>query len=158
MVVLGLGIGCVMQVLVVAVQNAVPQSQLGTATSSSTFFRSIGGAFGVAIFGAIFNNRLAANLPKYLPPAALRAVHGSNISASPAQLDALPPAIHHGYVLAFSDSLHAVFLIGAPISLVAFALTWFLKDLPLRGHAYLAGDDVTLRGNAPAAAQGAAKL
>jgi hypothetical protein len=82
MVVLGLGIGCVMQVLVVAVQNAVPQSQLGTATSSSAFFRSIGGAFGVAVFGAIFNNRLAANLPKYLPPSALRAVHGSNISAT----------------------------------------------------------------------------
>jgi EmrB/QacA subfamily drug resistance transporter len=143
MVVLGLGIGCVMQVLVVAVQNAVPQSQLGTATSSSTFFRSIGGAFGVAVFGAIFNNRLAANLPKYLPPAALRAVHGSNVSASPAQLDALPAAIHHGYVLAFSESLHAVFLIGAPIALLAFALTWFLKDLPLRDRAYLAaGDEV----------------
>jgi EmrB/QacA subfamily drug resistance transporter len=138
MVVLGLGIGCVMQVLVVAVQNAVPQSQLGTATSSSTFFRSIGGSFGVAVFGAIFNNRLAANLPKYLPPAALRAVHGSNVSASPAQLDALPPAIHHGYVLAFNDSLHVVFLIGAPVALLAFALTWLLKELPLRDRAYLA--------------------
>ena len=140
MVVLGLGIGCVMQVLVVAVQNAVPQSQLGTATSSSTFFRSIGGAFGVAVFGAIFNNRLAANLPKYLPPSALRAVHGSNISASPAQIDALPPAIHHGYVQAFSESLHAVFLIGAPIALLAFVLTWFLKDLPLRDRAYLTAE------------------
>jgi MFS family permease len=137
MVVLGLGIGCVMQVLVVAVQNAVPRSQLGTATSSSTFFRSIGGSFGVAAFGAIFNNRLAANLPKYLPPSALRAVHGSNISASPAQLDALPPAVHHGYVLAFSDSLHAVFLIGAPVSLLAFALTWLLKEVPLRDQAYV---------------------
>lgn len=104
---------------------------------------------GVAVFGAIFNNRLAASLPKYLPPSALRAVHGSNISASPAQLDALPPAIHHGYVLAFSDSLHAVFLIGAPIALLAFALTWFLKDLPLRGHAYLAADDALPHGNAP---------
>ena len=113
---------------------------------------------GVAVFGAIFNNRLAANLPKYLPPSALRAVHGSNISASPAQLDALPPAIHHGYVLAFSDSLHAVFLIGAPIALLAFALTWFLKDLPLRGHAYLAADDVMPRGNAPDTPLGAAKL
>ncbi len=149
MVVLGAGIGCVMQVLVVAVQNAVPQAQLGTATSLSTFFRSIGGSFGVAVFGAIFNNRLAANLPKYLPPSALRAVHGSNVSASPAQLDALPPAIHDGYVLAFSDSLHAVFLIGAPVALLAFALTWLLKDLPLRGHAYLATDDPTPSGNAP---------
>ena len=149
MVVVGAGIGLVMQVLVVAVQNAVPQRQLGTATSSSTFFRSIGGAFGVAVFGAIFINRLAVNLPKYLPPAALRAVHGSNISASPAQLDALPPAIHHGYVLAFSESLHVVFLIGVPVALLAFALTWFLKDLPLRGHAYLAADDAMPSGNAP---------
>ena len=137
MVVLGLGIGCVMQVLVVAVQNAVRRSQLGTATSSSTFFRSIGGSFGVAAFGAIFTNRLAANLPKYLPPSALRAVHGSNVSASPAQLDALPPAVHHGYVLAFSDSLHVVFLIGAPVALLAFALTWLLKEVPLRDQAYV---------------------
>ena len=158
MVVLGLGIGCVMQVLVVAVQNAVPQSQLGTATSSSTFFRSIGGAFGVAVFGAIFNNRLAANLPKYLPPSALRAVHGSNISASPAQLDALPPAIHHGYVLAFSDSLHAVFLIGAPIALLAFALTWFLKDLPLRDRAYVAGDGAVPGGDTHDLPRDAARL
>ena len=149
MAVVGAGIGLVMQVLVVAVQNAVPQSQLGTATSSSTFFRSIGGAFGVAIFGAIFINRLAVNLPKYLPPAALRAVHGSNISASPAQLDALPPAIHHGSVLAFSESLHVVFLIGVPIALLAFALTWFLKDLPLRGHAYLASHDAMPSGHVP---------
>ena len=149
MVVLGLGIGCVMQVLVVAVQNAVPQSQLGTATSTSTFFRSIGGSFGVAVFGAIFNNRLAANLPKYLPPAALHAVHGSNVSASPKQLDALPPAIHHGYVLAFNDSLHVVFLIGAPVALLAFALTWLLKELPLRDRAYLAGGDEAPAGAEP---------
>ena len=156
MVILGLGIGCVMQVLVVAVQNAVPQSQLGTATSSSTFFRSIGGAFGVAVFGAIFNNRLAANLPKYLPPSALRAVHGSNISASPAQIDALPPAIHHGYVQAFSESLHAVFLIGAPIALLAFVLTWFLKDLPLRDRAYLTAEGEKQAESAPDIPQDAA--
>ncbi|MGZ4434881.1 MAG: MDR family MFS transporter [Trebonia sp.] len=158
MFVLGAGIGGVMQVLVVAVQNAVPRSQLGTATSSSAFFRSIGGSFGVAVFGAIFNNRLAANLPRYLPPAALRAVHGSNVSASPAQLDALPPAIHHGYVLAFSESLHAVFLIGAPIALVAFGLTWFLKDLPLRDHAYNAGDAAAPGGDAGDISRDAAKL
>ena len=149
MVILGLGIGCVMQVLVVAVQNAVPQSQLGTATSSSTFFRSIGGAIGVAGFGAVFNNRLAANLPRYLPPAALKAVHGSNIAASPAQLDALPPLIHHGYVLAFSDSLHVVFQIGAPVALLAFALTWLLKEVPLRDRAYLAGNDGVPEASSP---------
>jgi EmrB/QacA subfamily drug resistance transporter len=137
MVVLGLGIGCVMQVLVVAVQNSVPQSQLGTATSSSTFFRSIGGSFGVAVFGAIFDNRLTANLPKYLPPSALRAIHGSNVTASPAQLDKYPPSIHRGFILAFSDSLHVVFLVGAPIAVLAFAMTWLLKEVPLRAHAYV---------------------
>ena len=158
MVILGLGIGCVMQVLVVAVQNAVPQSQLGTATSSSTFFRSIGGSIGVAGFGAIFNNRLAANLPRYLPPAALKAVHGGNVSASPAQLDALPPPIHHGYVLAFSDSLHVVFQIGAPVALLAFALTWLLKEVPLRDRAYVAGDDAAPAAESPANSREAASL
>src|SRR3984957_626423 len=158
MVILGLGIGCVMQVLVVAIQNAVPQSQLGTATSSSTFFRSIGGSIGVAGFGAIFNTRLAATLPRYLPPAALKAVHGSNIAASPAQLDALPPPIHHGYVLAFSDSLHVVFQIGAPVALLAFALTWLLKEVPLRDRANLAGDDAVPAAKSPAAARDPASL
>jgi EmrB/QacA subfamily drug resistance transporter len=158
MFVLGAGIGCVMQVLVVAVQNAVPRSQLGTATSSSAFFRSIGGSFGVAVFGAIFNNSLAANLPRYLPPAALRAVHGSNVSASPAQLDALPPAIHQGYVQAFSASLHTVFLIGAPIALVGFVLTWFLKDIPLRDQAYLGAGDAVPGGDGRDIPQDVAKL
>ncbi|WP_323746535.1 MDR family MFS transporter [Catenulispora pinisilvae] len=140
MFVVGAGIGLVMQVLVVAVQNAVPRSQLGTATSSATFFRTIGGSFGVAVLGAVFNNRLAANLPKHLPASALGEVHGSNITASPAQLDALPSAVRHGFVLAFNDSLHVVFLLGVPISLIAFALTWFLKELPLRDRAYVGED------------------
>jgi MFS family permease len=137
MFVVGAGIGLVMQVLVVAVQNAVPRSQLGTATSSATFFRTIGGSFGVAVLGAIFNSRLADNLPKYLPATALGEVHGSDITASPAQLDALPPATRYGFVLAFNDSLHVVFLVGVPISLVAFVLTWFVKELPLRDRAYV---------------------
>ena len=53
---------------------------------------------------------------------------------------------------------HAVFLIGAPIALLAFALTWLLKDLPLRSHAYIAADDTMPRGNAPDTPQGTAKL
>jgi EmrB/QacA subfamily drug resistance transporter len=140
MFVVGVGIGLVMQVLVVAVQNSVPRDQLGTATSSATFFRTIGGSFGVAALGAVFNSRLAANLPKYLPASALKSVRGSDITGSPAQLDALPPAVHHGYVLAFNDSLHTVFLVGVPIALVAFVLTWFVKELPLRDRAYVTGE------------------
>ena len=71
MFVLGVGLGCVMQVLVLIVQNAVPYSELGVATSSATFFRSIGGSFGVAIFGAIFSNVLVGNLVKHLGTAKL---------------------------------------------------------------------------------------
>ena len=66
MLVLGIGLGCVMQVLVLIVQNAVPYSELGVATSGATFFRSIGGSFGAAIFGAIFSNVLVGNLVKHL--------------------------------------------------------------------------------------------
>jgi EmrB/QacA subfamily drug resistance transporter len=137
MFIVGFGIGLVMQILVVAVQNAVPRSQLGTATSSATFFRSIGGSFGVAALGTIFNNRLAVNLPKYLPPAALKQIKGSNITASPAQLNALPAPVHHGFVLAFNHSLQVVFLVGVPLGLLAFVLTWFLREIPLRDNAYL---------------------
>ena len=71
MFVLGCGLGCVMQVLVLIVQNAVPHTELGVATSGATFFRSIGGSFGTAIFGAIFSNVLAGNLVEQLGHARL---------------------------------------------------------------------------------------
>jgi EmrB/QacA subfamily drug resistance transporter len=141
MFVVGFGIGLVMQVLVVAVQNAVPHEQLGAATSSTSFFRTIGGSFGVSTLGAVFNRQLTANLPKYLPPQAVQQVHGSTITASPAQLDTLPGPIRHGFIQAFDASLHVVFLVGVPIGLLAFVLTWFLKELPLRDKAYVSAAD-----------------
>jgi EmrB/QacA subfamily drug resistance transporter len=137
MFVVGIGLGGVMQVLVIAIQNAVPYRHLGTATSTATFFRSIGGSFGVAVFGAILNTRLAANLPRYLPPAALGRVSGGSVASNPAQLRALPPALHHGFVLAFSHSLQTVFLVGVPVGALAFALTWLLKEVPLRDEAFV---------------------
>jgi EmrB/QacA subfamily drug resistance transporter len=136
MVIVGLGVGCVMQVLVVAVQNAVPYNQLGTATSSATFFRSIGSAFGVALFGAIYDIRLLAELPKYLPASVVRQL-GKNISLTPAQIDKLPAPLRHGYVEAFSHSLQVVFLFGVPFTIVGFALTWLLKEIPLRDSAFV---------------------
>jgi EmrB/QacA subfamily drug resistance transporter len=140
MFLIGLGVGFVMQIVVVIVMNAAPQEYLGTATSSATFFRSIGGSFGVAVFGAIFNNRLFSELPKYLPAAALktiRAVSGHTIATNPAQLAALPAPIHHGFVEAFSHSLTFAFLIGVPIALVAFVLCWFIPEVPLRDKAFV---------------------
>jgi MFS family permease len=125
--ILGLGLGFVMQVLVLAVQNAVDYQHLGVATSGATLFRSIGGSIGVALFGAIFANRLGAEIAGALPP-------GTKIpaAADPSAIKALPPAIHAPFVEAFASALQIVFLAAVPISIVAFALTWFLREVPLR--------------------------
>lgn len=137
MFVLGLGIGGVMQVLVIAVQNAVPYSQLGTATSAATFFRSIGGSFGVAIFGAIFNSRLSSNLPKYLPKYALSSIKGGNVTSSPAALDKLPTLVKDGFIEAFAHSLHIVFLVAVPVAVLGFIFSLLIKEVPLRKSAFM---------------------
>ena len=136
MFIMGLGVGMVMQVLVVVVQNAVPYSDLGVATSTATFFRSIGGSFGVALFGAVFDNRLFAALPKHLPPSAARLIENGNISANPAQLNKLPPAAHQIVITAFSHAIQWVFAVGAPLTVLAFGLAWLIKETPLRSQAY----------------------
>jgi EmrB/QacA subfamily drug resistance transporter len=141
MMIVGVGLGLVMQVLVVAVQNSVPHSQLGTATSSSTFFRTIGGAFGVALFGTIFNSRLYAEFPKYLPASIVKQIAHTSLSSNPSQLDALPPAIHQGFVQSFSHALDLVFLISVPFAVVAFVLALFLKEIPLRDRAAVTVED-----------------
>jgi EmrB/QacA subfamily drug resistance transporter len=132
MFVLGVGIGGVMQVLVIAVQNAVPYEDLGVATAGATFFRSIGGSFGTAVFGAIFASQLTGNLSHYLSGTPVPAGFHPTAGASPAALAKLPSSVHAGYIHAFAASLHTVFLIAVPIAAVAFALTWLLKEVPLR--------------------------
>jgi EmrB/QacA subfamily drug resistance transporter len=132
MLVLGLGLGFVMQVLVLAVQNAVPYSQLGIATSSATLFRSIGGSLGTAILGAIFANRLANELASQLPAGSSATSSLTSGQVNPAQVASLPPALHDGYVHSFTDSLSTVFLIAAAVVAVAFLLAWTLEERPLR--------------------------
>ena len=130
MLVLGLGLGMVMQVLVLAVQNAVDYRDLGVATSGATLFRSIGGSVGVAAFGALFAARLTRGLMALMPP-------GEHLptAATPGAIAALPPALKTGYLDAFTAALHPVFAAAAAIAVIAFALTWLLEDLPLRGPA-----------------------
>ncbi len=135
MFVLGLGLGLVMQVLVLAVQNAVPYSELGVATSGATLFRSIGGSFGASVLGAIFASQLTHHLSDAFPGQA--SPGGGRFN--PADLAQLPPAVHDAYVQAFTDSLNVVFLVAAAIGVVAFALTWFIKELPLRDTVATAG-------------------
>ena len=135
MFVLGLGLGLVMQVLVLAVQNAVPYSELGVATSGATLFRSIGGSFGASVLGAVFASQLTHNLTQAFPGQANPG--GGHID--PSALAQLPPAVHDAYVQAFTDSLNVVFLVAAAIGVAAFALTWFIKELPLRDTVATAG-------------------
>ncbi len=128
--VLGLGLGMVMQVLVLAVQNSVDPSMMGVATSGSTLFRQIGGSIGVALFGTIFANRVRVELAARLPV-------GAHIpkTINPAGISHLPPAAHAAFADAFAAALHPVFLMAACVSVLAFALTWLLREVPLRTKA-----------------------
>jgi predicted MFS family arabinose efflux permease len=127
LLVLGLGLGLVMQVLVLAAQNAVPYEMLGVATSGSTLFRQIGGAVGVSIFGAIFANRLATELASRLPPG----VHVP-AAASPALVRKLPGAIKQPFIEAFTAAITPIFIAAAGFAILAFLLTWLLREVPLR--------------------------
>ena len=133
MVILGTGIGLVMQVLILAVQNAVDWTQLGVATSASTFFRSVGGAFGTAVFGAIFNARLAHELERLLPAGARGvSLQGEGLRGGPEALRALPPTVRPLVIEAFANSIQTVFWCGVPLAAAAFAFTWLMKEIPLR--------------------------
>ncbi len=133
MFVLGLGLGSVMQVLVLAVQNSVDYSDLGVATSGATLFRSIGGSVGTAVLGSIFSNRLSSELSATLPPAAKGALgSGGSISFNTAKLAKLPPPIHTIYITAFTNALNIVFVVAAAVAAAAFVLSLFLEQRPLR--------------------------
>ncbi|HWB52492.1 MAG TPA: MDR family MFS transporter [Stellaceae bacterium] len=127
LILLGLGVGLVMQVLVLAAQNAVDFRHLGVATSGTTLFRSIGGSIGLSLFGAVFAGLLADDLAAALPA-------GSALPAAtaPAAIQALPAALRSVYLQAFTGALHPVFLGAAAAAALAFALTWFLQERPLR--------------------------
>jgi len=130
MVVVGVGLGLVMQVLVLAVQNDAQPKDIGVATASATFFRSMGGAFGVALFGTIFATRLTDQLA--VLPHAVTARLGSGVQLNPTEIDQLPPKVHDYVLHAFAHSLSGVFLFGVALALVPFVLSWFLKEKPLR--------------------------
>jgi len=131
MVVFGVGMGMTLQIVVVAVQNAVDRRDLGSATSAVSFFRNIGAACGSALLGAVLAARLGYWLPQLVP-----AHSGLNLSQSftitPKALHALPPAVRAGVVESFVRSLHVVFIVGIPLSLAALACALVLKEMPLR--------------------------
>jgi EmrB/QacA subfamily drug resistance transporter len=130
MLIVGLGLGMVMQVLVVAVQNAVDHKDLGVATSAATLFRLIGGSVGTAALGALFSSRLAMHLRENLPVGAGPAQSLNTIS--PKMLSALPAAARAAYAHAFTASLETVFLTATGIAVVGFGLSWLMPNRKLR--------------------------
>ncbi|HUZ09500.1 MAG TPA: MFS transporter [Acidimicrobiales bacterium] len=131
MAVFGSGLGLVMQVLVVAVQNAVPYTELGVATSGATFFRSIGGSFGAAAFGAVYANLIGGKIAHYLGGARISARDTAELS-NPALLHRLPAPVQAAVVHGVASTVQEVFLIATPIAALAFVLTWLLPEVELR--------------------------
>jgi hypothetical protein len=103
---------------------------MGVVTSTATFFRSVGGSFGVALFGAVFSSRLADELTRL--PAEAVARLGDVGAIDPARARALPPDVHADFLQVFSNALHGVFLWGMVIAIVPFALSWLIREVPLR--------------------------
>lgn len=131
--VLGIGLGLVMQVLVIAVQNSVDYSELGTATSGVTYFRSIGGSFGVAILGSVFVNRLSHYLAQDLRGADLPpGVDASQLQVNSALIERLPEPLRGEALHAYAQAIQMVFLTAVPVAAFAFVLSWFIKQVPLR--------------------------
>jgi len=132
-VVLGLGMGFLMQMVSLIAQNSVQQKDMGVASSARMFFQQIGGSLGVAAFGAIFAHRLTQSL-------AAAAGTGAHISASGGQLnpttvDSLPAVIKHDVFDAITHAVQGVFIWALPAALLIFVLALFIKEVPLRGRA-----------------------
>ncbi|KAA0940124.1 MDR family MFS transporter [Streptomyces apricus] len=146
MFVLGAGIGLSMQVLTIAVQNTVEYADLGTATSGVTFFRTLGSAFGTAVFGTIYANTLTPNLREGVAEA-VRASGAdpaavSRAATSPEGLHDLPPSTAAPLVDAYAQTLQTVFLWTVPVALLGFLVALFLKQVQLRDSARLGSADL----------------
>ncbi|MFD5477219.1 MFS transporter [Streptomyces hawaiiensis] len=148
MAVLGAGIGMVMPVLILAVQNSVRPADLGTATSANNYFRQIGGSVGAAVFGALFADRLTHALAERLPARAGAGLPDPE-SLTPQLVHALPPALRDSYIRAYADAMPRIFLYLVPVLVLGLVIAFFLKEKPLVSHNASVTDPDTAPGNAP---------
>ncbi|KTR84573.1 MDR family MFS transporter [Leucobacter chromiiresistens] len=166
----GAGLGLIMQVVVLVVQNAVPAAQIGTATSTNNYFREVGASLGTAVFGTIFTTRLAENLTEVFTRAGASPADAAAATSTidPATLNALPDDVRDGIVTAYADALAPVFWYLIPFIAIALVLSLVLKQIPLsdqaglvaRGEA-ISGEEAErleaeLRGTAAGSATGSA--
>ncbi|MEV5529726.1 MFS transporter [Streptomyces prunicolor] len=133
MAVLGAGIGMVMPVLVLAVQNSVRPADLGTATSANNYFRQIGGSVGAAVFGTLFADRLTDALRERIPARAGAGLPDPE-SITPQLVHTLPPALRDGYIQAYADAMPRIFLYLVPVLALGLFIAFFLKEKPLVSH------------------------
>jgi EmrB/QacA subfamily drug resistance transporter len=130
--VLGIGMGFLMQITSVIVQNSVDPRDIGVASSSRTFFQQIGGSLGVALFGAVFARRLTGSMTSLLPGVHLNTGDGQ---LNPVTVNHLPALIRHDVFVAISHAIQGVFYLAAPAAFAVFVLAWFIKEVPLRSSA-----------------------
>ncbi|MDH2428630.1 MDR family MFS transporter [Sphaerisporangium sp. TRM90804] len=130
--VLGLGLGMSMQILILAAQNAAPPRDMAVTTSGVTFFRSLGGAVGVAALGAVLTNRVRDEMARMLAAAHTAAPPGEIPLGTPEAIHALPPELRHIVVQAFAEAMRTVFLACVPAAVLGFLAVLFLRELPLR--------------------------
>jgi EmrB/QacA subfamily drug resistance transporter len=157
MVVMGAGLGLSMQTLVISVQNALPPRDMGIATSSVTFFRSMGGTFGVAaalalLFGSLAGNIRERAVAAHLPADVIAKFKSASSLNDTSIIGSLPPAVRRVVLEGFADSMHTVFLTTFFLLIPAFVLAFFIKELPLRSMGGLAAQ------RAEAAAREAAEV
>src|ERR671938_1664524 len=144
MIVVGLGLGAVLQTYTLVVQNATSREDLGVATSTTQLSRSLGATLGTAVFGTIMTNGMRTEIPKHLPPHALQGPQAAKLSdgggvgaiLDPNALGQLPDAVATGIREGLAAAMHPVFVAGLPMLAVALVATLFLKALPLRTVAF----------------------
>jgi len=140
-VVLGAGMGFLMQITGLIVQNSVDPRDMGVASSSRMFFQQIGGSIGVSLFGVIFTRRLAETMRALVPGVHLSAGGGQ---LDPATINTLPPAVRSAAFAGISHAVDGVFVWAAPAAAVVFVLALLIREVPLRGRAEPPGEAVAL--------------
>lgn len=138
MVVLGAGMGFLMQLTMLIAQNSVELKDMGVASSTTTLFRTIGGSFGVALMGTVFAGRVEDSMKESAAAGGQAAGGAAKLTEGGAQLDAaslakLPAPVREAYEHAVSSGTHTVFLMGAAIAVIVFVAAWFIKEVPLKG-------------------------
>jgi len=159
LLIFGAGLGLIMQVVVLVVQNAVSPGAIGTATSTNNYFREVGASLGVAIFGSLFTTRLTENLTAVFAGAGASSAEATGAAATldPATLSQLPEAVRDGIVTAYADALAPVFWYLVPFIGVAFLLSLFLRQIPLSDVAGLVARGEAIGGDEAEALEAAAR-